>query len=289
MRRWIAIASIATILSLALGCSRSSKPEETPAIRCAIIGGMMMTGMWQEMAKQFEADTRLRVKVTAAGNKQILNDAFRKGEADFVTLHASDEAANLVADGFAEGMRPWARNELIIVGPPEDPAKIKGMTDGAAALRKIAEAQVPYVDFNDAGARQLADKLWKKAGIRPQGDWVIKDNSRYAQGVVAFAQKQRAYVIVGRIPVVHGKIESDGMEIMVQGDPDMRRPFVAMIANAKRFPKANVTGAKALADYVSSERGQAILRSFAAQQPDGVPLFYPIDGNAVHEPEGKSQ
>src|SRR5262245_1289272 len=185
----------AVILSFIISCSPSSKPEPKPVVRCAIIGGMMMTGMWQEMAKQFEADTGYPVKVTATGNKQILDEAFRKGDADFVTLHASDEAANLVADGFAEGMRPWARNELIIVGPPDDPAKIKGMTDGAAALRKIADVHAPYVDFNDAGARQLSDKLWKKAGIRPQGDWVLKDESRHAQGVVLFAQEHRAYVI----------------------------------------------------------------------------------------------
>jgi tungstate transport system substrate-binding protein len=153
------------------------------------------------------------------------------------------------------------------------------MTDGAAAFRKIAQAHAPYVDFNDGGARQVADKLWKKAGIIPQGDWVLKDESDHPQ-VVAFAQKHHAYVIVGRIPVVKGKIESDGMEIVVRGDADMLRPFVVMIANAKRFPKANVSGAQVLADYLTSEKGQQFLRDFAAKQPDGVPLFYPIEGNS---------
>ena len=74
-----------------------------------------------------------------------------------------------------------------------------------------------------------------------------------------------------------GKIESDGMEIMVRGDPDMLRPFVVMIANAKRFPKANVEGAQILADYLTSAKGQQFLKDYAAKQPDGVPLFYPIE------------
>jgi tungstate transport system substrate-binding protein len=77
---------------------------------------------------------------------------------------------------------------------------------------------------------------------------------------------------------VKGKINSDGMEIMVRGDPDMRRPFVVMIANVKRFPKTNVVGAQALADYLTSDKGQQFLKDFAAKQPDGVPLFYPIGG-----------
>jgi len=262
---------VASLLCILIGCA----PAQQPPVRVAVIGGMVMTGLWQELAKQVEADTGLKLKLVTAGNKQVLDEAFRKGETDFVTMHASDEAANLVADGFATGMTPWARNELVIVGPVDDPAGIRGMTDGAAALRKIAEARAPYVDFNDGGARQIADKLWNKAGILPQGDWVVKDESEHPQ-IVAFAQKRHAYVIVGRIPVVKGKIETEGMEIMVRSDPDMLRPFVVLVADAKRFPHANVKGAQALADYLTSPKGQQVLKKFAAKQPDGVPLFYPV-------------
>jgi len=263
---------VAAILILANGCA-PAPPKEKTAVRVAVVAGMVMTGMWQEMSKQFEADMGYPVKVTVAGNKQVLDEAFRKGEADFVTMHASDEAGNLVADGFAAGMQPWARNELVMIGPTDDPAQIKGMTNGAAALRKIAESRAPYVDFNDSGSRQVAGKLWKKAGVSPQGEWVIKDESEHQQ-VIAFARKHHAYVIIGRMPVMkHG---SEGMDVMVRGDPDMRRPFVVMIANVNRFPQANVAGAQALADYLVSERGQQHLRDFAAKQPDGVPVFYPI-------------
>ena len=53
-----------------------------------------------------------------------------------------------------------------------------------------------------------------------------------------------------------------------------------MIANVNRFPHANVRGAQALADYLTSEKGQQFLKDYAARQPDGVPLFYPIDGSS---------
>ncbi len=275
MRLRLLSAGLAVVLAVTNGCGPSSPPPRPP-VRVAVIGGMVMTGVWQEISKRFEADTGYKVKVVMAGNKQVLVESFRKGDVDFLTMHSTDDAMNLVADGYALGMKPWARNELVIVGPPDDPAHIKGMTDGAAALRKIAEAHAPYVDFFDAGARQVADKLWKKTGLVPQGDWVLKDESDHGPGVVMFAQKHHAYVIVGRIPVVKGKMDSEGMEIMVRGDPDMRRPFVVMVANVKRFPNTNVPGAQALADYLTSEKGQQFLRDFAAKQPDGVPLFFPI-------------
>lgn len=255
-----------------------STPARKPVVRVAVIGGMVMTGMWQELAKQYEASTGYKLQLVAAGPKPVLVEAFHKGEADLLTMHSSDEATDLVADGYAVDMRPWARNELVIVGPPDDPAHIKGMTDGAAALRVIAEAHAPYVDFHDAGSRQIAAKLWREAGLEPQGDWVLKDESKIRQEVVTFAEKHHAYVIVGRIPVLKGKMESGAMQILVEGDPEMRRPYVVMIANVSRFPHANVQGAQVLADYLTSERGQQFLKDYAAKQPDGVPLFYPIDG-----------
>jgi len=267
---------IAAILSIPSGCAPSAPPQK-PVIRVAVIGGMVMTGMWQELARQFETNTGYKVQLVAAGPKPVLVEAFHKGEADLLTMHSSDDSTDLVADGYAVNMRPWARNELVIVGPPDDPAHVKGMTDGTAALRKIADAHAAYVDFHDPGSRQVAAKLWHKAGFEPQGDWVLKDESKIRQEVVTFAEKHDAYVIVGRIPVLKGKIESGSMQILVEGDPDMRRPFVVMIANAKRFPRANVAGAQILADYLTSDKGQQFLKGFAAKQPDGVPLFYPIE------------
>ena len=67
-------------------------------------------------------------------------------------MHSSDKTTDLVADGFGVNLRPWARNEHTIVGPASDPAGIRGMKDGADALKKIAEAHAPFVDFY--GARQ---------------------------------------------------------------------------------------------------------------------------------------
>jgi tungstate transport system substrate-binding protein len=276
MRQRFLSAVIAALWLASTSCA-PSQPSQRPVVRVAVIGGMVMTGMWQEMAKQFETNTGYKVQLVAAGPKPVLVEAFHKGEADLLTMHSSDEATDLVGDGYAVGMRPWARNELVIVGPPDDPAHVKGMTDGAAALQRIAAAHAPYVDFHDPGSRQVAAKLWHKAGFEPQGDWVLKDESKIRQEVVTFAEKHHAYVVVGRIPVLKGKMESGSMQILVEGDPDMRRPFVVMIANTKRFPKANVRGAQALADYLISAKGQQFLKDFAAKQPDGVPLFYPIN------------
>lgn len=268
---WVVAGVVAVAV---IGCGR--RPAAVAPVRVAVIGGMTMTGLWQEVAAAFTSRSGIPVEVVATGPKEVLDEAFRAGGIDLVTLHSSDTATNLVADGLAINLRPWARNELVIVGPTADPAGIRGLRDGAAALRKIAAAGAPYVGARNVGSQTVAAGLWRKAGIEPAGDWLLKDESPGRQGVVAFAAARRAYVIVGRIPILWGKLAAAAMEIMVEGDPEMRRPYVVLEANPAAHLGRNPDGARRLADFMTSPEGQAVLRGFAARQDTGLPVFYPV-------------
>ena len=272
----------AALLTATGGCGRRNSAGGTlgkPPIRVAVIGGMTLSGMWQALSVRFTHETGWPVEMIVSGPKDMLSAAFRQGKVDLLTMHSSDQATNLVAEGYALNMRPWARNAHAILGPPSDPAGIHGGHDGAAALRRIAETHSPFVDFSGPGSRDVVHTLWKKAGIEnPKGDWLLKDESLTPQGILAYAAAHGAYVVVGRIPVLRGKMANPGgLEVMVQGDPVMRRPYVVEEANPLKLPHANVAGAKVLADWMLSARGRAFLADFAAQQPDGFPLFYPPD------------
>lgn len=255
------------------GCER---PPETQPIRVAVIGGMVMTGMWPKLAEQFEKDTGRKIELVATGPKDVLIPAFREGKVDLLTMHSSDEATSLVAGGLGINLKPWAWNEHVIIGPPDDPAGIRGMKNGAAALRKIAETQSRYVDARGGGKRLVAEKLWDQAGIRPAGEWVIKDESSSSADLLAFAEKNRAYAICGRLPILWEKIPSHGMVVMVEGDPEMRRPFVIVEANPAKFPKANHAGAELLSAYLTGEKGQLFLARFQPEQSGSLPAFYPL-------------
>src|SRR5208283_5636059 len=110
-------------------------------VRCAVIGGMTMTGLWPEISKLFEAQTGYHVEVIATGERPLLDKAIRAGKVDLLTMHSGDITTDIVADGIGVNMQPWTRNELVIVGPTNDPAGIRGMTNGPEALKKIAGAQ----------------------------------------------------------------------------------------------------------------------------------------------------
>jgi len=245
-------------------------------VRSAVIGGMTMTGLWDAISKMFEKETGYQVEVVVTGQRPMLDAALRAGKVDLLTMHSGDITTDLVADGFGMNMRPWTRNELCILGPPSDPAHIRGMTDGAAAFRKIAEARANFVDFQGVGSREMVHTMWRLAGIEPKGDWVLKDDSVTKFNILQFAREHNAYVVVGFIPADTGKMPASGMEILVKGDPVMRRPFIVMEANPKKLPKINSAGARALADFLLSPRVQKFLLEFGKPDSGDEPLFFPV-------------
>lgn len=268
---------ITLLLMFAVACRRHVEaPTDSHVVRCAVIGGMTMTGLWQEIAKMFEQQTGYRVEVVATGPRPILDTAMRAGKVDLLTMHSGDITTDLVADGYGVNMRPWTRNELCILGPPDDPAQIRGMTNGAAALRKIAAAKSRFVDFEGIGSRELVHTLWRLAGTEPRGDWVLKDGTISRWNILQFARTNDAYVVVGYIPAHTGKMYAEGMEILVKGDPVMRRPYIVMETNPAKCADANVAGARALSDFLVSDRVQNFLIEFGRQTNGPGPLFFPV-------------
>ena len=238
---------------------------------------MTMTGLWPKLAEMFEKDSGYRVEVVVTGPRPVLDEAMRAGKVDLLTMHSGDITTDLVADGFGINMRPWTRNELCIVGPPGDPAQIRGMTNGVAALRKIARAKARFVDFQGIGSRELTHTLWEKAGVEPKGEWVIRDDTVSKWDILQFARSNSAYVVVGYIPARFQKMKADGMEIMVKDDVTMRRPFIVMEANPAKFPRANQAGARALSGFLLSAKAQNFLLAFGNQTNGPGPLFFPVE------------
>jgi tungstate transport system substrate-binding protein len=271
------ICAILVIGLAAVSCDRRAEaPTDAHVIRCAVIGGMTMTGLWQQIAKRFEEESGYKIEVVATGPRPILDEAMRAGKVDLLTMHSGDITTDLVADGYGVNMRPWTRNELCIVGPPDDPAHIRGMTNGAEALKKIADTKSRFVDFQGIGSRELTHTLWRLAGLEPKGEWVLRDDTVSKWDILQFARTNDAYVVVGYIPARLQKMNAAGMEIFVKDDPIMRRPFIVMETNPKKFPQANSAGARALADFLLSAKAQNFLLEFGTQTNGPGPLFFPV-------------
>src|SRR5712671_7383100 len=120
-------------------------------------------GLLDSLLPVFERQTHYTVKVIAVGSGQAL-EMGRRGDADVVLAHAPDAERVLADSGYFVSRRLVMHNDFLIVGPPGDPAGLRGMNDAVAALRRIAERAQPFVSRGDrSGTHQMELKLWRSA------------------------------------------------------------------------------------------------------------------------------
>jgi len=256
--------------------ARDSGSAESQTVRCAVIGGMVDTGFWQDLSQRFEKATGHKVEVVARGPKRELLVEFSDGKADLITMHSCDALINLVADGYAENAQPWVRNDFLLVGPAADPAQIKGMTDAVQAVAKIIAGEHKVFIHGSQGVQEVLHDLLEAGGLEldPQHTIVrVEDKQRQ---MLLVAGQEKAYTLIGRIPYLNGKIPKQDLAIMVQGDPRLRRPYLVATANPARFPNARAVAARQLAEYLRHPDTQAWIANFGRGQLDGEPLFFSV-------------
>jgi len=268
--RWLAAAT-----AVAAACRTADPPREAPrptgqVIKVAVIGGMIETGFWQALAERYQAARGNRIEVVATGPKPEVVAAFRRGGIDLVTVHACDAMINLVADGLARDPQPWARNDLVIVGPVADPAGVRGERDAARALERIVAARAPLLVHASLGADGVLHDLQEAGHIAldPGATVLFGDDNQHR--VVARAAELSAYTLIGRIPWLTGKLRADGVALMVQGDPRLRRPYLVEVSPAAGPAVAD------LAAYLRAPETQQWIATFGRGRYDDQPLFFPV-------------
>jgi tungstate transport system substrate-binding protein len=248
-------------------------PPQT--IRVAVIGGMLETGFWQEIAARYERLSGNKIELAASGPKPVVVDAFRKGGIDLITFHASDAFANLVADGLAVDPQPWVRNDLVIVGPKDDPAGVRGEHDAITAVKKIIDAKASFVVHASMGADGVLHDIMEAGHLVLPAGQTIAFGGENQHAILDRAFEAHAYTMVGRIPFLDGKLKRDGIEMMVRGDVKLRRPYlVAVAAGSAGDPR--LAAARDLAAYLRAPETQAFIASFGKGKYDDESLFFPV-------------
>ncbi|MDB5325201.1 MAG: tungstate transporter permease, partial [Phycisphaerales bacterium] len=259
--------------------SPSTQPTG-PVVRCAVINGMNITGFWKAVTDRFTAETGIRVLTVTFGEKATIDGSFRKGGIDLLTMHACDKIINLVADGLAQDPQPWARNDLILVGPAADPAHIRGLSDAAEALRRIAATKSPLVVHASLGAQEVLRGVVAEAQVQFDPATVTQLFDDPGREVLKIAAQKSAYTLIGRIPFRMGRLPNQGLEIMVQADPRLRRPYVVVVANPANISGARLEPAQKLSAYLSSPKTQAWIATWGIGNIDDRPVFFPVQPKA---------
>lgn len=233
------------------------------------------SGLLDVLVPMFERRTGLSVKTISVGTGQALALAAR-GEADVTLAHAPSVEKKYVEEGKMSNRRLVMYNDFVLVGPAEDPAKVRGLPRAVDALRRIAETRSRFVSRGDkSGTHVLEQDLWKRAGIEPKGAWYIESGQGMGQ-TLGIANDRRAYTLTDRGTYLAFQRRID-LPILVEKDRPLLNVYSVMEVNPANGPRVNTAGGKAFAEFMLAPETQAVIRTFGVDKY-GQPLFVPIAG-----------
>ena len=273
------------ILTLALafiltGCAQATPqpaatqppPPAIPEIILATTTSTQDSGLLDALNQVFESQTGYLLKTVAVGS----GEALKMGEecnADVLLVHAPSSEKELMDKGFGAERKLVMHNDFLIVGPADDPAGIKGAATAAEALKKIAEAGAVFVSRgDDSGTHKAELKLWKAAGLEPQGEWYLETGQGMG-ATLKIASEKAGYALTDRATYLATR-DDLALEPLVEGDKALLNVYHVITVNPEKCPKVNQEGANAFASYLVSPETQAAIAAFGVDK-FGQPLFYP--------------
>jgi tungstate transport system substrate-binding protein len=270
----------ALLVSLVLIVLPVPASAQRPPVILSTTTSTQDSGLLDVLVPLFERQTGYGVKTIAVGTGQALALAAR-GEADVVLAHAPALEKKYVAEGKMLDRRLVMYNDFVIIGPEDDPAKIKGTKQAADALKAIAASRSRFVSRGDnSGTHVLEKNLWKLAGVEPQGAWYIEAGQGMG-ATLGIADDRKAYTLTDRGTYLAFQ-KRVRLPILLEGDKPLLNVYSVMRVNPSNGPKVNTTGGAAFADFMLSAEVQAIVKTFGVDKY-GQPLFVPIAGKKDEE------
>ena len=228
------------------------------------------SGLLELLIPPFERQTGLTVDVIAVGTGAAVALG-ENGDVDVILVHARSREDAFVEDGYGVNRRDLMHNDFVILGPPDDPAGIKGMKDAPAALKKIAETGETFISRgDDSGTHTKERELWAASGYTPEGRW-YKEVGQGMGTVITMTDDMRGYTLADRGTYLSMK-DKIGLTVLVEGDERLYNPYGVIAVNPDMHPHVNYEGAAAFIEYLTGRRGQTIIGNFRA---DGELLFFP--------------
>ena len=239
------------------------------------------SGLLDVLIPMFEKKTGYFVKTIAVGSGQAMAMG-QKGEADVLLVHSPAAEKKFVADGFGVNRRIIMHNDFIVVGPGEDPAKIKGTKSTPDSFKKIAASGALFLSRADkSGTHTKEMGIWKAAGINPEGQKWYQQTGLGMGQTLNVASEKKGYTLADRGTYLALK-KNLALDILAEGDAILLNVYHVIEINPAKFPKVNVAGGKAFADFMVSKETQDIVKTFGVEK-FGSPLFFPDAGKKEEE------
>ncbi|MDA7991162.1 MAG: substrate-binding domain-containing protein [Gammaproteobacteria bacterium] len=240
-------------------------------VRLATTTSTDNSGLLRHLLPQFERESGYRVQVISAGTGKALKLG-ESGDVDVVLVHAPKSERRFMDLGHGVDRRTVMENDFILVGPRADPAGLRRAASAADAFRRMHRAAHAFVSRgDDSGTHKKELSLWRAARVDVAGEnaWRL-EVGRGMGASLQIAGELQAYMLIDRATWLFAGAQSE-LQLLYEGGAELRNPYGVIAVNPARH-HVNYPGARALIEWLVSERGQSAIGGYTA---GGARLFTP--------------
>jgi tungstate transport system substrate-binding protein len=265
--RCLAAATL-TALAIAACGEDDSAPAGKGSMILATTTSTQDSGLLDELVPRFQDQSGCSVKTVAVGSGEAL-ELGEKGDADVLLVHSPAAEEEFMEGGHGVSRTAVMHNDFVVVGPAEDPAKIKGAGSAADAFERISKEKAPFASRADeSGTHTKELSIWEAAGVEPAGSWYIETGQGMGETLTIAGQK-RAYTLADRGTFL--ATDNVDLDLLVEGGSDLLNPYHVIVVEGE---DVNRECAQAFADWITSPEIQDEIGRFGVDEY-GEPLFFP--------------
>jgi tungstate transport system substrate-binding protein len=239
--------------------------QSTETLMMATTTSMDNTGLLDILAPIFEKETGIKLKWTALGTGKALKMG-ENCDVDILLVHAPAAEKKYVVDGYGVDRREVMCNDFVIIGPPNDPAKVKG-TRVVDAMKAIAKAKATFVSRGDnSGTNKKEVSLWKvvDTSVPDQEAWYVQTGQGMIKSIIV-AEERDGYTMTDRGTYIKYEANNKGnppLKILVEGDPSLFNQYSVIAVNPDRCKSVRYDLAKRFAGWITSPKIQEQIGEF---------------------------
>ena len=256
------LKGLALLAIVAMVLGTGSAGAET-RIKCASTTSTQNSGLFDYLLPIFEKKTGIKVDVVAVGTGASI-EIGKRGDADVVMVHAKDLELKAVEEGAFVKRHDLMYNDFVIIGPTNDPLKIKGMKSATEAFKKMATSGAEFVSRGDkSGTHTKELAIWKTAGLDPKGQKWYLEVGQGMEKTQRIANEKRAYTLTDRGTWLATKDKDKlDMVVVLEGDPVLFNQYGVMAVNPEKHKQVKFKEAMQFVDWLISPEGQKAIGDF---------------------------
>ena len=222
------------------------------------------TGLLDLLSKEFFQDTGIEVRAVAVGTGTALANA-KKGDGDVLMVHSKIDEIKFVQDGFGVKRFDLMYNDFVIVGPDNDPAKIKDKKNISEVMKILSNPNYKFISRDDfSGTHKKELSLWYESGISiPIDNSYIKSGSGMAS-TINIANEMQSYTLTDRGTWIAFQ-NKNNLDILFEKDKSLFNPYGIIAISPKKFPHVEYEKSNRFIEWLLKGRGNYIISNFTIE------------------------